>query len=305
MELIFLGTGAGVPSRERNVTAIALNLQAERGSTWLFDCGEATQHQILRSPVKAGKLEKIFITHLHGDHIFGLPGLLSSRSMNGARDPLTLYGPPGIKAFIESALTLSASYLTYPLDVVEIDAGVVCADAQFTVTALPLTHGVPSFGYRIEECDKPGALDAARLAADGIPAGPWMQYLKRGERAALPDGRQVDGAAYLGPGPKGRVLVIFGDTAPTPNAVRLARDADVMVHEATLEAAMTEQANRHGHSTTHQAAAVARDAGAKKLIITHFSARYDRQESEKLKEECRAIFPNTEAASDFATFTVP
>lgn len=304
MELIFLGTGAGVPGKERNVSALALNLQAERGTTWLFDCGEATQHQILRSPVKAGKLEKIFITHLHGDHIFGLPGLLSSRSMNGARDPLTLYGPPGIKAFIESALTLSASFLTYPLDVVEIEAGVVFADAQFTVTTLPLTHGVPSFGYRIEESDKPGALDSARLAADGIPAGPWMQHLKRGESATLPDGRLIDGAAYLGPPQKGRVLAIFGDTTPTPNAAILARDADVMVHETTLEAAMAEQANRHGHSTTHQTASAARDAGAKKLIITHLSARYDREGAEKLKAECREIFPNTELAHDFDIFSL-
>lgn len=305
MELIFLGTSAGVPTRERNVSAIALSLQAERGSTWLFDCGEGTQHQMLRSPVKAGKLEKIFITHLHGDHLFGLPGLLSSRSMGGTQEALTLYGPPGIKAFIESALTLSASYLTYPLEVVEIEEGVICADAQFSVTALPLTHGVTSYGFRIEECDKPGALDAARLAADNIPAGPWMRQLKLGETVTLPDGRSVSGATYLGPAQKGRVLAIFGDTTPTPNALALARNADVMVHEATLEAAMAEQAARHGHSTTHQAALAARDAGVKKLIITHFSARYDRAGCEKLRDECRAIFPATELADDFTQFNIP
>ncbi|KOC91621.1 ribonuclease Z [Winslowiella iniecta] len=305
MELLFLGTCAGTPSRERNVTAIALTLgNSGSGGYWLFDCGEGTQHQMMRSPLKPGKMEKIFITHLHGDHIFGLPGLLTSRSMGGVTEPLTIYGPVGIKAFVETTLSLSASYVTFPLEIVEITAGEVCDDGQIRVSAWPMSHVIECYGYRIEQHDKPGVLDAARLKAEGIPAGNWFQQLKRGETVLLADGREVCGQDYLGPSIKGKSLAIFGDTAPTPAASELAANVDVMVHETTLEASMAEKANSRGHSTTVQAATAAKLAGAKRLIATHFSARYDFADSERLLAECREIFPATELARDFSVFKV-
>ncbi|PLR36920.1 ribonuclease Z [Chimaeribacter coloradensis] len=305
MHLTFLGTCAGTPSLQRNVTAIALTLCNSRsGGTWLFDCGEGTQHQFMRSPLKPGRLEKIFITHLHGDHIFGLPGLLTSRSMGGITEPLTVYGPKGIRAFIETSLTLSSSFVTFPLEIVEIAAGEVCDDGKNRVTAWPMNHVVECYGYRVQAHDKPGYLDGERLKADGVPRGPWFQQLKRGETVTLPDGRVVDGSAYLGPSTKGKSLAIFGDTAPTPVSDLLADGVDLMVHETTLEAAMAEKANGRGHSTTVQAATAARLAGAKRLIATHFSSRYSFAECEKLLAECRAIFPNTELARDFAVFEV-
>lgn len=304
MELIFLGTGAGMPSKERNVTSVALNLMAERNSFWLFDCGEATQHQILHTQVKLGRIEKIFITHLHGDHLFGLPGLLGSRSMGGSTEPLTLYGPTGIKAFIESALSLSGSYLTYPLDIVEIQPGLVFKDAQIEVSTLPLTHGIASFGYRIEESDKPGTLDAARLIAEGVTPGPLFQRLKSGESVTLDNGQIINGQDYIGPNQKGKSIAIFGDTTPTELGPQLAAGVDVMVHETTLEASMAEQANSRGHSTTHQAAELAKQAGVKKLIITHFSGRYDRDECQRLLAECRTIFPATDVAYDLGVFEI-
>jgi len=302
MELLFLGTGAGTPSRQRNVTSIALNLQGVRSGSWLFDCGEGTQHQIMRSATKPGKLEKIFITHLHGDHIFGLPGLLTSRSMNGISDGITLYGPPGLKTFVEMSLSLSGSWLTFPLEIVEIGAGEVFSDEHFRVTAYPLTHPVECYGFRIEEHDKPGALDAERLLADGIRPGRLFQQLKQGKTVTMEDGRVVNGRDYLGPAIKGLTLAIFGDTAPTAAAQALAANADVVVHEATLEAAMEEKANSRGHSSTVQAATMAKAAGAKKLIITHLSSRYLREDTERLLAECREIFPATEMAHDFALF---
>ncbi|HBV39802.1 MAG TPA: ribonuclease Z [Erwinia sp.] len=302
MELLFLGTGAGTPSRQRNVTSIALNLQGVRSGSWLFDCGEGTQHQILRSTVKPGKLEKIFITHLHGDHIFGLPGLLTSRSMNGISEAITLYGPPGIKAFVEMSLSLSGSWLTFPLEIVEIGAGELFSDEHFRVTAYPLTHPMECYGFRIEEHDRPGTLDAERLLADGIKPGRLFQQLKQGKTVTLEDGRVVDGSRYLGPAIKGRTLAIFGDTAPTAEASTLAANADVVVHEATLEVAMEEKANSRGHSSTVQAATVAKEARAKKLIVTHLSSRYLREDTERLLAECREIFPATEMAHDFALF---
>ncbi len=304
MELLFLGTGGGTPSRLRNVTSIALNLQGLHNGFWLFDCGEGTQHQMLRSALKVSKLENIFITHLHGDHIFGLPGLLTSRSMNGITDGITLYGPKGIKAFVEATIGLSGSWLTFPLEIVEITAGEVLNNDYFRVTAYPLTHPVECYGYRIEEHDKPGALDAERLLADGIKSGKLFQQLKLGKTVTMEDGRVVDGSKYLGPAIKGRTLAIFGDTSPTPASQALAANVDVMVHEATLEAAMEEKANSRGHSSTVQAAKAAKEAGAKRLIVTHLSSRYLREDSERLVAECRAIFAETEMAHDFSLFQV-
>lgn len=304
MELQFLGTGAGTPSRERNVTSISLSLHEYQRGSWLFDCGEGTQHQILRTSIKPGKIEKIFITHLHGDHIFGLPGLLTSRSMSGNSDPLTLYGPVGIKTFVETALQLSGSWLTFPLEIVEIAAGEVCHDAQFRVTAFPLTHPVECYGYRIDECDRPGALDAERLKADGFLPGPYYYDLKQGRSVTLDDGRVVNGMDYVSSVIPGRSLAIFGDTAPTAAATELAAGVDLMVHEATLESAMEEKANGRGHSSTVQAATVAKESGAKRLIITHLSSRYLRHDCERLLDECRAVFPATEMAHDFAVFVV-
>lgn len=303
MHLTFLGTGGGAPSLQRNVTSIAFT-RAISGESWLFDCGEGTQLQFMRSALKPGKLDKIFITHLHGDHIFGLPGLLTSRSMAGLTSPFTVYGPKGIKTFIETALALSGSYTDYPLDIIEIEAGLVLDDGEFRVTAWPLNHVIECYGYRIEQHDKPGFLDAARLKAEGVERGPWFQQLKQGETITLADGRVIKGADYLGPVTKGKTLAIFGDTAPTDVALQLAKNVDLMVHETTLEAAMVEKANGRGHSTTLQAAEVAKRAGAKRMIATHFSSRYAAQDMARLLDECQSIFPATELARDLAVFAL-
>ncbi len=172
MELIFLGTGAGIPSKERNVSAVALNLLQELNSIWLFDCGEATQHQILHTSIKPRKINKIFITHMHGDHIFGLPGLLSSRSFQGGKELLTVYGPSGIKNYIETSLQASGTHLTYPLAIKEIEEGQLFDDPLFTVYCKKLEHGIPSYGYRIVEKEKPGELLVEKLKSTGIQPGP-------------------------------------------------------------------------------------------------------------------------------------
>ncbi|NYU09954.1 ribonuclease Z [Enterobacteriaceae bacterium CCUG 67584] len=305
MELFFLGTSAGVPTRTRNVTSILLDLQhPTRGGLWMFDCGEGTQHQLLRTAAHPGKLDKIFITHLHGDHLFGLPGLLCSRSMAGNIQPLTIYGPPGIREFVETSLRISGSWTDYPLEIIEIKPGVVFRDDAYTVTAAALNHPVECYGFRIEERDKPGALDGAALIAAGVPFGPLFQQLKRGESVTLEDGRTINGAAYLSPPRPGKKLALFGDTAPCDNALALAQGVDLLVHEATLEVAMEEKANSRGHSSTHQAARLARDAQVKKLIVTHVSSRYDAEGCAMLLAECCAIFAASELAEDFATVRV-
>ena len=305
MELFFLGTSAGVPTRTRNVTSILLDLQhPTRSGLWMFDCGEGTQHQLLRTAAHPGKLDKIFITHLHGDHLFGMPGLLCSRSMAGNIQPLTIYGPPGIREFVETSLRISGSWTDYPLEIIEIKPGVVFKDDAYTVTAAALNHPVECYGFRIEERDKPGALDGAALIAAGVPFGPLFQQLKRGESITLEDGRTINGAEYLSPPRPGKKLAIFGDTGPCENALALAQGVDLLVHEATLEVAMEEKANSRGHSSTHQAARLARDAQVKKLIVTHVSSRYDAEGCAMLLAECCAIFAASELAEDFATVRV-
>ena len=197
MELIFLGTSAGVPTRTRNVTAILLNLQhPTQAGLWLFDCGEGTQHQMLHTAFNPGKLDRIFISHLHGDHLFGLPGLLCSRSMSGIVQPLTIYGPKGIREFVETALRISGSWTDYPLEIVEITAGEIVDDGLRKVTAYPMEHPLECYGYRIEEHDKPGALNAQALKDAGVQPGPLFQDLKKGKTVTLEDGRQINGADY-------------------------------------------------------------------------------------------------------------
>lgn len=166
MELTFLGTSAGVPTRTRNMTSIVLNLQQPTAAEmWLFDCGEGTQHQFLHTPYHPGKLNKIFITHLHGDHLFGLPGLLCSRSMQGNSLPLTLYGPTGLREFVETALRLSGSWTDYPLTIVEVGPGLVFDEGGYRVSAYPLNHPVECYGYRIEEHARP----ALSMLRDWLP----------------------------------------------------------------------------------------------------------------------------------------
>ncbi|EAC5222047.1 ribonuclease Z [Listeria monocytogenes] len=304
MELVFLGTGAGVPSRGRNVTSIALSMLNERNKIWLFDCGEATQHQIMRSQIKLSKLEKIFITHLHGDHIFGLPGLLSSRSFQGGESDLTIYGPVGITEYVETSLRLSGTRLTYKIIFNEIEPGLIFEDKMFSITVDELDHGLRSFGYRIVEKDKPGALNADKLIDDGVEPGPIFQKIKKGETVTLADGSVINGKDYIDEPQKGKIISIFGDTKATASELELALNADVLVHEATFEGDKEKLAGEYMHSTTLQAASLAKKANVKKLILTHISSRYDRDASKELLIEAQSVFENTEIAYDLAVFPI-
>ena len=305
MELQFLGTGAGVPAKMRNVSSIALKLLDERNEIWLFDCGEATQQQILNTTIRPGKIKKIFITHLHGDHIFGLPGLLTSRSFQGGEDELIVYGPKGIKRFIDASISVSHSKLGYPLKVVEFEEdGVLFSDQQFRVEAMKLEHGIPSYGFRITEADQIGELKADELRAIGVPFGPVFGRLKRGEVVTLEDGRVIDGKDYVSEDIKGRVVVICGDTRFTPKSITLAQNANVLVHEATYEADKEKTARQHFHSTSKQAATIALEANVQQLYLTHISARYLGHQVSQLEQEARKVFPKTKVVKDFDTFTI-
>lgn len=306
MELQFLGTGAGVPAKHRNVTSIALKLLDERNEVWLFDCGEGTQMQILRTSIRPRKIEKIFITHLHGDHIFGLPGLLSSRSFQGGDTPLEIYGPKGIETFIKTSLAVSQTRLGYPLKFVELtEDQPIFEDQQFSVYTRKLDHGIDSFGYRVVEHDHKGELQVDKLKELAIPAGPIYGKLKKGETVTLDDGRTINGKAFVGPDKKGRIVTILGDTRKTGNSVLLAQNSDVLVHESTFNKNEEKMARNYYHSTTHQAAEIAKEAKTKKLLLTHISARYLGKAALELENEAKEIFPNTLIMKDFETIEVP
>lgn len=285
MELMFLGTGAGMPSRTRHTSSILLNLVDERGTYWLFDCGEAMQHRLIETSYRPRRVEKIFITHLHGDHIYGLPGFLGSRSFLGGTDELTVYGPVGIKEYIQTSLRLSGTHLTYPLTIQEIEPGVVFEDEQFLVEADFLEHVIPSFGYRIVQKDLPGTLLMDKVRELGVPKGPLLGRLKKGETILIDDGRIVKGQDVTSSPQRGLILSILGDTRFCEASIRLAKEADVVVHEATFDDTNKKLAGAYGHSTFRQAATVAQRAGAKHLIATHISARFTKEDEPRLVAE--------------------
>ncbi|OTP11966.1 ribonuclease Z [Enterococcus sp. 10A9_DIV0425] len=306
MELQFLGTGAGVPAKHRNVSSIALKLLDERNEVWLFDCGEGTQMQILRTNIRPRKIGKIFITHLHGDHIFGLPGLISSRSFQGGETPLEIYGPQGIEQFIRNSLSISQTKLSYPLKFIELrEDQPIFQDQEFSVYTKKLSHGIDSFGYRVVEHDHKGELQVEKLKEMAIPAGPIYGELKKGETVQLEDGRVIDGRQFVGPDKKGRIITILGDTRKTSNSVLLAKDSDVLVHESTFNKNEAKMAHNYFHSTTHQAAEVAKEAETKQLLLTHISARYLGKAALELENEAKEIFPNTRIMKDFDLVEIP
>ncbi|KRL03223.1 ribonuclease Z [Liquorilactobacillus capillatus] len=308
MELEFLGTGAGSPAKTRNVTGIALKLLEEINEIWLFDVGEGTQHQILRTTIRPRKIRRIFITHLHGDHIFGLPGFLSSRSFQGAQknEPLTIYGPKGLQDFVQASLRVSQTKLSYRINFVVLNSEeTIFEDDHFRVVTKYLDHRIECFGFRVEEKDYPGELMVDKLRAEHVPAGPLYGQLKAGQTVTLADGRIIRGQDYLGAPKKGRTIAILGDTRQTANIALLAQNADVLVHESTFAKNEEQLAHNYYHSTCVQAAKVAKKAKVKKLILTHISARYVGKKANMLQKDAQKVFKNTKLANDFDVFKVP
>ena len=298
LDLVFLGTSASAPTASRGASATLLRRGGDR---ILVDCGEGTQRQLLRSDAGLVDLEHVFLTHLHADHVLGLPGMLKTFSLRGREVPMTVYGPGGTAALMR-ALGVVIGRLTYPFEVVELRAGAVVERDDYRLEAFAVAHGRSSVGYALREDDRPGRFDVAAADALGVPDGPSRGALQRGEVVSLDGGRVVHPEDVLGPPRRGRTIVLTGDTAPTPSVVEAAQGADVLVHEATFLVDERARARETDHSTTEDAAAVAREAGVHLLALTHISARYAGSE---VAEEAARIFPSTVVPRDFDLIDVP
>ncbi|HEM2864525.1 TPA: ribonuclease Z [Streptococcus suis] len=303
MQIQFLGTGAGQPSKARNVSSLALKLLDEINQVWLFDCGEGTQHQILETTIRPRKVAKIFITHLHGDHIFGLPGFLSSRSFQSSDEQtdIDIYGPVGIRSFVLASLKVSGTRLPYRIHFHEFDVdtvGQVLETDKFTVFAEKLDHTIPCVGYRVIQKDLEGTLDAEALRAAGVPFGPLFGKIKNGQNVTLEDGTEIIASDYISPPRPGKVVTILGDTRKCYASVRLAVNADVLVHEATYGKGDEKIARKHGHSTNMEAAQVAKDAGVKQLLLNHISPRFLSKDISQLRKDASTIFEQVHIVKD-------
>jgi len=275
---------------------------------WLFDCGEGTQHQFLRSDLRVGQLRRMFVTHMHGDHIFGIPGLLASCGLAGSLERVDLYGPQGLKSYLRDCTRYSETRFSYPVEVQTAKPGVIFEDDEFLVRCGPLKHRIPAQGYRVEEKDKPGRFDLAKAKALGITPGPVYGQLQAGKVVTLDDGRKINGKELCGPPRPGRKFAYCTDTIFCEGAVELAQGVDVLVHEATFAHEDADQAFKAMHSTSTMAAQVALAAGVKQLILTHFSPRYAPGNTltlDNLLAEARSIFPETILAHDFMSYDIP
>ncbi len=311
MNITFLGTSSGVPTLTRNVSSLALKL-SQTAEVWLFDCGEGTQHQIMKSNIKSSQIKKIFITHMHGDHIYGLPGLLATLGLSGNSNGIEIYGPSELKSFVTSALQNSFCKLAFPLHFVEVEDfaafnKILFENEKLEVQCGCLKHRLPAYGYRVSEKDKPGIFDIKKAEDLNIPAGPIYSELQAGKTVKLKDGRSFNGKDFCGPPRKGKSFVYCTDTVFSESAVDLSKNADLLVHESTFSKEDEKMAYEKLHSTTIMAAKTALLSNAKKLIITHFSPRYTQKSSIKpsdLLKEAQKIFPNTFLAKDFLTLEI-
>ena len=311
MQVTFLGTSSGVPTRSRNVSSVALRLP-QRSELWLFDCGEATQHQFLRSDLRVSQLRRIFITHMHGDHVFGLPGLLASLGLAGSCTGIDLYGPDPLRDYLEGVLRTSSTRISYPLRSHRVKeaartGAVLLDDDDLQVRCTLLTHRVPAYAYRVDQKPRPGRFDVARAQALGIPAGPIYADLKAGKEICLEDGRIIRGSSLCGPPRPGCSVVYCTDTVFSEAAVELAEGADLLIHESTFSHGEADLAFQRQHSTSTMAAQTALAAKVGQLALTHLSPRYmpgNPITPDDLLQEARAIFPNTLLAKDFLCLDV-
>lgn len=301
LTLRFLGTSASRPTVERNVSSLAVTRE---GETLLFDCGEGTQRQMMRYGITFN-IREIFFTHFHTDHFLGVIGLLRTMSLQGRTDPLQAYGPKGTARVLRRAESVGSEQIAFPLELKELAPGDELRRGDYSIRAFEIDHrGPTSLGFALVEEERKGRFNPDLARELGIPEGPLWGLIHRGQPVTLDDGRVIDPSVLVGHARPGRRIVITGDTRPCDATVEAATGADLLVHESTFADEEAERARETGHSTAREAASVAQQAGVRRLILTHVSARYSHDVS-SLEREAREVFPNTTVAKDGLEVEVP
>ncbi|MEM2265497.1 MAG: ribonuclease Z [Candidatus Hadarchaeales archaeon] len=300
LTLTFLGTGGSIPSPSRSLPSLAIK---RGGELLLFDCGEGTQGQMVRVGLSPLKVDAVFISHLHGDHFLGLAGLVQTMSLFGRTRPLEVYVPVGEEEKIETLLRLPHYTLEFEVKVRGLKGGEKVERMGYRILTSSTKHGVVGLAFSLEEFPRPGKLDPEKAVGLGVTPGPAFSLLKAGQPIFLPGGREVRPEEVLGPPLPGRKVVYAVDTRPCEEIIALAQGADVLIHDSMFGEELLERAKEGGHSTSSEAAWVAKEAGVKLLVLTHLSPRY--REVSTLLEQARKIFPNTVVAEDLMVLEVP
>jgi ribonuclease Z len=301
LHVIFLGTAGSVPTPTRSLPAVLIKRQDDQ---LMFDCGESTQRQMIKTKVGFHKKMKIFISHMHGDHVLGLPGLLQTMALMDRQKKLEIYGPEGIKQFLECVRETLQFGLTFPVEIHEIyDTGVVCDEKEYIVEAAKSNHVITSLAFAFVEKPRPGKFYPEKARALGVPKGELWSKLQHGDKVTLPNGQVIRSDEMMGAPRQGRKIVYSGDTRPFKGFAIFAAGADLVIHEATLDDTLSEKAEVDGHSTPSQAAQEAKKAKAKNLVLTHISARYP--DARLLLEQAQKFFKNVFLAEDFMELELP
>ena len=298
MKIVLLGTSSAVPTLTRGLSCTAL---IREGDVFLFDCGEGTQVQLMRSGVKRSRIHSIFIGHLHGDHLYGIAGLLSTLHLDGRATPLNVFGPEGLRTFLNAAFRTSDLQFTFKLTVQEFPRGYrgrVLDEEEFCVDALPLDHSIFCLGWRFQEKPKPGIFNLDRAQELGIPRGPLYRKLQHGESIRLDDGRMITPDMVLGEAREGKSVVYCLDTQFSERSIQLADRCTALIHETTFGPDAVDMARERKHSTMEDAARVAKEAKAEHLIATHFSSRYDGRQIAEIRDAARDVFENITTGRD-------
>jgi len=301
IKVVFLGTSGATPTAKRSLPCVVI----QRGNELLMmDCGESAQRQMIKAKIGFHKKTKVFLSHLHGDHVLGLPGLLQTMALMNRKKKIEVYGPEGTEAFLRCVQESLRFGLTFDLEINEVhEAGIICVENDFSVEAVASNHVVPSFSFAFLEKPRPGKFFPEKAKALGVPKGLLWSKLQHGESVALSDGRIVEPDAVAGLARNGRKIVYSGDTKPFDDFAKFAFGADILIHEATFDDSLAEKAELDWHSTPSQAALQAKKAEVKMLALTHVSARYT--DSTLLLHQAREVFENVVVAEDFLVLDLP
>ncbi len=300
LRITFLGTGGSLPTRNRNPSAVMVNRE---GELILFDCGEGTQQQMMRAKTGMMSLSSIFVSHFHADHFLGIPGLIQTMSFLGRKEPLTIYGPEGTREFTELFKALGYFNLKYEIRGVELSPGDTVEGKDYVVRALKTEHSIPSLGYALVENPRLGRFNRERAVELGVPPGPLFAKLQRGSPVEV-DGRLVRPEEVMGIPRSGRTIVYTGDTRPCKAVLEASRDADLLIHDGSFADEMADWAEESMHSTAGEVAALAKEAGVRKLVLTHISSRYT-DDVEPILKDSKKVFENVIVAEDLMELEIP